>query len=381
MTGIQWNPSRLCITYAGESLELLPKEYALLEFLYLHPGQVFSREALLDAVWTLESPSDRTVDDHIYRLRKKLTRFRSLFVIDTVRGKGYALHLKSNPIPHNPLTADPRFREEITHLFHTYLRYGQGEALIMLASHRDLLGLELDRHLQLYLMFMNGEFTELVHNPAIGFWNKAFYLLHLYQFLDPLRALEFAQSALRSHQMPEAWQKELGTYNLVSWYWDVDLPLEASQQLERAEQWILGDRVETLYPVLYNLKLLGLLFYDHPTYEQGLEAITEVDTLLEKYPYLREKGTFLMIKGMWLLQHAHPIEGMEAIDHGIELLQHSHFVPHLLHSLLRVVRLLERENIHPLYAAKYKRLWEEQRTKYDLLKLQEPIFKQLSRHL
>ncbi|WP_167577788.1 winged helix-turn-helix domain-containing protein [Ammoniphilus sp. YIM 78166] len=380
MTGIQWNPSQLCIAYAGESLELLPKEYALLEFLYLHPGQVFSRDALLDAVWPLESPSDRTVDDHIYRLRKKLTPFRSLLVIDTVRGKGYVLHLKSNSVI-NPLSANPRFREEISHLFYTYLRYGQGEAIKMLATHRDLLGLELDHHLHDYLLFMNGEFKELVHNPAIPFWNKAFYLLHLYQFLDPHRALEFAQRALRSQQMPEAWQKELGTYNLVSWYWDVGLPIDAKQQLERSEQWILGDKVEALYPVLHNLKLLGLLFYDHPTYEQGLAAIAEVETLLQKYPYLREKGTFLMIKGMWLVQQAQPLEGVAAIDQGIELLQHSRFVPHLLTSLSRVVRQFERVGVHPLYAAKYKKLWEEQQTKYDLLHLREPILKQLSQQL
>lgn len=381
MTGVQWNPSRLSISYAGESIELLPKEYALLEFLYLHPSQVFSREALLNAVWPLESPTDRTVDDHVYRLRKKLSHFSSLFIIDTIRGKGYTLHLKTLPVLDNPLAANPQFHEEISHLFRTYLRYGQGDALKTLASHREILGLELNSHLQYYMMFMNGQYKELVHKPSIPFWHKAFYLLHLYQLIDTSAAIEFAHRALRSNQLPESWQQELGTYNLVAWYWDAGLHLEAKKQLKKSEQWILGDKIEALYPVLHNLKLLGLLFHDNLTYDQGLAAIKEVESLLNKHPYLREKGSFHTLKGVWLLKQEQTLAGISALDHGIELLLHSRFVPHLLHSLFRVVRHLEAEEIIPLYVAKYKKLWEEQIIKYGLLELREPIFKQLSQHL
>ena len=57
----------------GTPVELTAKEYDLIEFLMKHPGQVFSREALLDALWKGENRSDtRTVDVHIRRLREKL---------------------------------------------------------------------------------------------------------------------------------------------------------------------------------------------------------------------------------------------------------------------------------------------------------------------
>ncbi|XOS90832.1 winged helix-turn-helix domain-containing protein [Brevibacillus laterosporus] len=54
----------------SDSISFLPKEYALLQFLFQNQNQSLSREQLLDHVWPQEAPIDRTVDDHIYRLRK-----------------------------------------------------------------------------------------------------------------------------------------------------------------------------------------------------------------------------------------------------------------------------------------------------------------------
>ena len=57
----------------GTSIELTAREFDLIEFLMKNPNRVFSREALLDAVWTYEYRSDiRTLDVHIRRLREKL---------------------------------------------------------------------------------------------------------------------------------------------------------------------------------------------------------------------------------------------------------------------------------------------------------------------
>lgn len=57
----------------GTRVELTAKEYDLIEFLLTHPNQVFSREALLDTLWSEDSRGDsRTVDVHIRRLREKL---------------------------------------------------------------------------------------------------------------------------------------------------------------------------------------------------------------------------------------------------------------------------------------------------------------------
>ncbi|MDP4553545.1 winged helix-turn-helix domain-containing protein [Alkalihalobacillus macyae] len=46
-------------------MEFLPKEFQLLQFLYQNPSQFFTREELLNAVWSREEPTDRTFDDHI----------------------------------------------------------------------------------------------------------------------------------------------------------------------------------------------------------------------------------------------------------------------------------------------------------------------------
>ena len=58
---------------AGVLADLTAKEFDVIEFLMRNPNRVYSREALLDTIWTYEYRSDiRTVDVHIRRLREKL---------------------------------------------------------------------------------------------------------------------------------------------------------------------------------------------------------------------------------------------------------------------------------------------------------------------
>ncbi|MCB4823894.1 phosphate regulon transcriptional regulator PhoB [Roseicella aerolata] len=79
----------------GRPLHLGPTEYRLLEFLMQHPGRVFSREQLLDAVWGRDIHVEpRTVDVHIRRLRKAINGEGELDVIRTVRSAGYALDVE-----------------------------------------------------------------------------------------------------------------------------------------------------------------------------------------------------------------------------------------------------------------------------------------------
>lgn len=74
-------------------VHLGPTEFRLLEFLMTSPGRVFTREQLLNAVWGRDVYIDeRTVDVHIGRLRKTLTRGRENDPIRTVRGSGYAFN-------------------------------------------------------------------------------------------------------------------------------------------------------------------------------------------------------------------------------------------------------------------------------------------------
>lgn len=72
----------------GQEIDLTPKEYDLLVLLASHPGWVFKREILLQQVWGDDYEGfDRTIDNHITRLRKKLGPVGEK--IETVWGVGY----------------------------------------------------------------------------------------------------------------------------------------------------------------------------------------------------------------------------------------------------------------------------------------------------
>ncbi len=76
---------------AGVELSLSTREFALLGYLLRHPGQVLSRQQILDAVWGFaHDPRSNVVDVYIGYLRAKLDG-DGQSVIDTVRGMGYRL--------------------------------------------------------------------------------------------------------------------------------------------------------------------------------------------------------------------------------------------------------------------------------------------------
>lgn len=86
------DPVSRAVTKAGAPIELLPKEFALLEFFLRHPDEVFSLEALLDRVWKSESDSSPdTVRTTIQRLRKKIDREGEPSLIGTIHRVGYHL--------------------------------------------------------------------------------------------------------------------------------------------------------------------------------------------------------------------------------------------------------------------------------------------------
>jgi two-component system, OmpR family, phosphate regulon response regulator PhoB len=77
---------------AGNPVHLGPTEFRLLRHFLQNPGRVFSREQLLDRVWSPDSEVEmRTVDVHIRRLRKALNAGGGKDLLRTVRSVGYAL--------------------------------------------------------------------------------------------------------------------------------------------------------------------------------------------------------------------------------------------------------------------------------------------------
>jgi two-component system phosphate regulon response regulator PhoB len=90
---IELDRERKRVHRSGRELHLGPTEFRLLEFLMVSPGRVFTREQLLDSVWGREAYIDeRTVDVHVGRLRKALSRGRETDPIRTVRGSGYSFN-------------------------------------------------------------------------------------------------------------------------------------------------------------------------------------------------------------------------------------------------------------------------------------------------
>ncbi len=85
------DPSGRHVHVRGEEVQLTQREFDVLLFLARHPGQVFSREQLMDAVWQYSFYSDTsTVTVHIRRLRAKIERDPAQpDHIQTVWGVGY----------------------------------------------------------------------------------------------------------------------------------------------------------------------------------------------------------------------------------------------------------------------------------------------------
>lgn len=82
------------VSRAGARIELTPLEFQILELLASEPGRAWSRNALLDHVWSTEYEGyQRNIDPHINRLRKKLEDDpKNPHYVLTVRGVGYKLN-------------------------------------------------------------------------------------------------------------------------------------------------------------------------------------------------------------------------------------------------------------------------------------------------
>ena len=76
----------------GAEIQLQPREYALLEYLMRHAGQLVTRTMLLESVWDYHfDPQTNVIDVHISRLRSKIDKGFGTPLLHTVRGAGYCL--------------------------------------------------------------------------------------------------------------------------------------------------------------------------------------------------------------------------------------------------------------------------------------------------
>jgi len=80
------------VARGGQTIQLQPREYRLLEFLMKHAGQVVTRTMLLEGVWDYHfDPQTNVIDVHISRLRGKIDKGFDRALLHTVRGAGYVM--------------------------------------------------------------------------------------------------------------------------------------------------------------------------------------------------------------------------------------------------------------------------------------------------
>lgn len=80
------------VARAGVEIQLLPKEYSILEYLLRNKGKVLSREQIEDRIWNYEySGSSNNVDGYMSRLRKKIDGGQAEKLIHTVKGVGWTV--------------------------------------------------------------------------------------------------------------------------------------------------------------------------------------------------------------------------------------------------------------------------------------------------
>jgi two-component system OmpR family response regulator len=90
-------PATLGVRRGGRSIRLTAREFTFLELFARHPGQVFTQEHLVEALWSADAiPGSNVVEVYVRSLRRKLDGGRRDGIIETVRGAGYRLRPPGN---------------------------------------------------------------------------------------------------------------------------------------------------------------------------------------------------------------------------------------------------------------------------------------------
>lgn len=367
---LEFIDSEYKIAAQGLTVELFPKEYALLVFLYRNRGRTFNREQLLDKVWPLEYPVERTVDDHIYRLRKKLVKFKEL-EIRTVRGYGYSLSVHDSTFltEAQPTTRDLELRETMRAVFVKYHKYGQGKSMLTLARQRDVLGYELDPFYSTYVHFVQGDIEWLLNTDEVPLTERVYWLLLYVMFLgEPEKKIRYCEQALEKKLLSPSQHREMEILNIVDLYTlagDTDRALERLEISYKVidESELEGFYLPTAITEMFVHLMAGAQDDDLSRMANSIEVL-----LLEK-PFLRELGSYKVIKGLWLLRSKEWREAESLLDEGLRVLEMSGFAPLRMHALYRINYCLLHIPIKEELQLKYINLYEEEQEQLGLNRL------------
>ena len=399
----------LSLIWQGQHIPLLPKEYRLLAYLLAHPNRTFSREELLDAVWPNDAPTDRTVDDHVYRLRRKLTPAAPWFTIQTVRSRGYRLVLANaktqaaNPssiagiLPTEgvPPTAetlptdgavpvsllhDPDFRNGVRSLFLTYYLHGQGEAVRMLASESQWFGVEHDAELALRVHFIQADFAWILNDTANTFAAKSFWLLVIYDMIqfDAAKSLRLYERALRSGVLNPEFEQEIRVFNLTRVYLATGQLSLAQEHYTKVEAKVKAENNVGYLPALLLIGATVYLYADQ--FDTAREKLCEVDEFLRNSPWQRELAARQIVEGLFAAKTGDPVAAEQGFEAGLQTDKKSGFIVNIVWHLHTILNFLRNSVSLPDLQTKYEAMWLDVQREYQLRNLEVPLYQLLDKN-
>ncbi|GAA0137408.1 hypothetical protein YSY43_42490 [Paenibacillus sp. YSY-4.3] len=359
MERLTFDPSGYKIKWGAESIELLAKEFALLQFLYRHRDRAFTREHLLDQVWTMEFPVERTVDDHIYRLRKKLTPWAHIR-INTVRGYGYSLTVGEPKSVMNPSVGDREVNSSVRDIFKKYHLFGQGKSMLALATQQDILGFEMDPFYIVYLKFIQGDIPWFLEANDLPLQTRLYWLLILYRGMNPEpgQMLRYCEQAISRRVLSPEEHREMRILNILEVYADAGLAMEAMQRFEETRMTV---EAEGLTGFVMPVAIMEIYVYVLAGELELADKVAErLAGLLQDTPYLREIGRFRIAQGLLDMARGREKEAEQHFDEGLDVLEMSLNVPLRIISLCQIRRYISWKHPGLEMERKYASLYDSE---------------------
>jgi len=382
MPKLEFEPRDYSVSFQTETISLLAKEYALLEFLYRNRGKVFSREQLLDQVWPMEYPGERTVDDHVYRLRKKLKAWNGKVNLHTVRGLGYSLTLEESPGFAIPSLTDSGVKQQVGKLLDTYLRLGQSQSMQALVNQQEMLGVSIDSMHQMFLKFVRADLDWFMESDVED-CGKLYWLLNFYCafYIESEKCLDYYERAIELEILPFEMHRELKILNILGLYakngrvgedlWRVQEAYRAVEE-ENGELDIFKIHIATSEMQIH-------LFAGHIA--EAVRCSMQIEEMLVQTPYLREIGAYYCLKGRLLLLQDRRQEAVSALEYGLKAAETAHNVPLLIGLVVGMLHFLQTTYTDQKLLKMFQARYDELERTYKLAAHKQPIEQMIERIL
>ncbi|AST89974.1 MULTISPECIES: winged helix-turn-helix domain-containing protein [Sutcliffiella] len=327
---ISFNLNEYSITIEGTTLKLLRKEFLLLDFLYQNKNQTLTRDQLLQAVWPLQVPSDRTVDDHIYRLRKKLKKWDNVVTIETVKGLGYKLVLYVPFHESHEIAHDMEFQSLTKNLISKYHLYGHGQAIQQLID-GSTFGIQLDDKHRLLVNFLQGDFLSILHSAELTNKEKALPLFGLYLLLEKdTKLVDYYLTNLELKQyFGEDDKEEIDLIRILFELRKGNNDL-AKSLLIQADSNISPKLVGFYGFFQINWLTYAISIKDWDLAEQKIDVLS---SFFEQHPFQREYGLFLTLKGIYHFYVKRKVIAVNYFTQAFTVLKKTKFAFPTIHAL------------------------------------------------